>query len=160
MTQTTVDRLNCHRFILADIVPPNRQERVVRRIVVCTVQLQGFSRSSNRFSVAASRLPHSQSMRQSDQKPTRSTACSFFEGNARARPIPSQPRSRPAPVEGAPRALPHELGSNSRVFRRNVGFDKNHLHALKCLQAPSNAYPSVRRSAGHNPLREKTLPTN
>src|SRR3954464_12902186 len=51
---------------------------VVRRIIVCTVQLQGFSRSSNRFSVAASRLPHSQSMRQSDQKPTRSTACSFF----------------------------------------------------------------------------------
>src|SRR3954467_14746080 len=113
MTQPTVDPLNCHRFILADIVPPNRQERVVRRIVVCTVQLQGFSRSSNRFSVAASRLPHSQSMRQSDQKPTRSTVCSFFEGNARARPIPSQPRSRPAPVEGAPRALPHELGSNS-----------------------------------------------
>src|SRR3954463_1605435 len=35
-----------------------------------------------------------------------------FEGNARARPVPSQPRSRPAPVEGAPRAL-HELGSNS-----------------------------------------------
>src|SRR3954465_15754489 len=51
---------------------------VVRRIIVCTVQLQGFSRSSNRFSVVASRLPHSQSMRQSDQKPTRSTACSFF----------------------------------------------------------------------------------
>src|SRR3954462_6396024 len=78
MTQPAVDPLNCHRFILADIVPPNRQERVVRRIIVCTVQLQGFSRSSNRFSVAASRLPHSQSMRQSDQKPTRSTACSFF----------------------------------------------------------------------------------
>src|SRR3954452_7198640 len=113
MTQPTVDPLNCHRFILADIVPPNRQERVVRRIVVCTVQLQGFSRSSNRFSVAASRPPHSQSMRQSDQKPTRSTACSFFEGNARARPIPSRPRPRPALVEGAPRALPHELGSNS-----------------------------------------------
>src|SRR3954470_8627014 len=37
----------------------------------------------------------------------------FFEGNARAGPIPSQPRSRPAPVEGAARALPHELGSNS-----------------------------------------------
>ena len=76
MTQPTVDPLNCHRFILADIVPPNRQERVVRPIIICTVQLQGFSRSSNRFSVAAS--PHSQSTRQSDQKPTRSTACSFF----------------------------------------------------------------------------------
>jgi FkbM family methyltransferase len=44
-----------------------------------------------------------------------------------------------------------------RVFRRNVGFDKNHLHALKCLQAPSNAYPSARRSAGHNTVaREDT----
>src|SRR3954470_23184680 len=31
MTQPTVDRLNCHRFILADIVPPNRQERDVVR---------------------------------------------------------------------------------------------------------------------------------
>ena len=38
MTQPTVDPLNRHRFILADIVPPNRQERVVRRIIVCTVQ--------------------------------------------------------------------------------------------------------------------------
>ena len=37
----------------------------------------------------------------------------FFEGNARARPVPSQPRSRPARVEGAARALRHELGSNS-----------------------------------------------
>src|SRR3954447_22916145 len=78
MTQPAVDPLNRHRFILADIVSPNRQERVVRRIIICTVQLQGFSRSSNRFSVAASRPPHSQSTRQSDQKPARSTACSFF----------------------------------------------------------------------------------
>jgi len=38
MTQPAVDPLNCHRFILADIMPPNRQERVVRRIIVCTVQ--------------------------------------------------------------------------------------------------------------------------
>jgi hypothetical protein len=86
MTQPTVDPLNCHRFILADIMPPNRQELVVRRIIVCTVQRDapgfcyaapcGASRSSNRFSVAAS--PHSQSMRQSDQKPARSTACSFL----------------------------------------------------------------------------------
>src|SRR3954464_2295130 len=38
MTQTTVDLLNCHRFILADVVPPNRQERVVRPIIVRTVQ--------------------------------------------------------------------------------------------------------------------------
>src|SRR3954465_1680441 len=39
MTQTTVEPLNRHRFILADIMPPNRQERVVRPIIVCTVQL-------------------------------------------------------------------------------------------------------------------------
>jgi len=38
MTQPTVDPLNGHRFILADVVPPNRQECVVRRIIVCTVQ--------------------------------------------------------------------------------------------------------------------------
>ena len=38
MAQTTVDPLNRHRFILADIMPPNRQERVVRRIIVGTVQ--------------------------------------------------------------------------------------------------------------------------
>src|SRR3954465_9847713 len=38
MTQPTVDPLNGHRFILANIVPPNRQEGVVRRIIVCTVQ--------------------------------------------------------------------------------------------------------------------------
>jgi hypothetical protein len=37
----------------------------------------------------------------------------FFEGNARVRPVPSRPRSRPDPVEGAARALPHGLGSNS-----------------------------------------------
>ena len=39
MTQTTVDSLDRHRFILADVVPPNRQEGVVRRIIICTVQL-------------------------------------------------------------------------------------------------------------------------
>jgi hypothetical protein len=44
-----------------------------------------------------------------------------------------------------------------RVFRRNVGFGKNYPHALKCLQAPSKAYPSARRSAGHNAVaREDT----
>src|SRR3954447_3271713 len=85
MTQPAVDPLNRHRFILADIVSPNRQERVVRRIIICTVQLQGFSRSSNRFSVAASRPPHSQSTRQSDQKPARSTACSFLRNSVGSR---------------------------------------------------------------------------
>ena len=39
MTQPTVDPLNRHRFIFPDIVPSNRQEGVVRRIIVCTVQL-------------------------------------------------------------------------------------------------------------------------
>ena len=38
MTQTTVDPLNRHCFILPDIMPPNRQELVVRRIIICTVQ--------------------------------------------------------------------------------------------------------------------------
>src|SRR5688500_4439304 len=38
MTQPTVDPLHCHRFILADVVPPNRQEGGVRRIIACTVQ--------------------------------------------------------------------------------------------------------------------------
>ena len=38
MAQPTVDPLDRHRFILADIVSPNRQERVVRRIIVRTVQ--------------------------------------------------------------------------------------------------------------------------
>ena len=116
MTQPAIDPLNRHRFILADVVPPNRQECVVRRIIVCTVQLQGFSRSSNRFSVAASRLPHSQSMRRWPERSKANQIHSlffFFEENARVRPVPSQPRSRPARVEGAPRALRHELGSNS-----------------------------------------------
>ena len=39
MAQPTVDPLNRHCFILADIVSPNRQERVVRPIIICTVQL-------------------------------------------------------------------------------------------------------------------------
>ena len=39
VAQPAVDPLNRHRFILADIMPPNRQERVVRRIIICTVQL-------------------------------------------------------------------------------------------------------------------------
>jgi len=38
VAQPAVDPLNRHCFILPDIMPPNRQERVVRRIIVCTVQ--------------------------------------------------------------------------------------------------------------------------
>ena len=95
MTQPAVDPLNCHRFILADTMPPNRQERVVRRIIVRTVQ-----RDAPRFCYAAPALlrslssaapatgsawrhhdrhiPSRRGVGQSDQKPARSTACSFF----------------------------------------------------------------------------------
>ena len=38
VAQPAVDPLDRHRFILADVVPPNRQEGVVRRVIVCTVQ--------------------------------------------------------------------------------------------------------------------------
>lgn len=38
VAQPAVDPLNRHCFILPDIMPPNRQERVVRRIIICTVQ--------------------------------------------------------------------------------------------------------------------------
>ena len=99
-------------------MPTNPQECVVRRIIIVqySLTLQGFSRSSNRFSVAASRPPHSQSTRRWPERSKASQIHSlffFFEGNARARPVPSRPRSRPDPVEGAARALPHGLGSNS-----------------------------------------------
>ena len=124
MAQPTVDPLDRHRFILADIVSPNRQERVVRRIIVCTVQ-----RDAPGFCYAAPALLRSWS----SAAPTTGSAWRhhhipsrrgraiksqpdpqlvlFFEGNARVRPVP--PRSRPDPIEGAARALPHELGSNS-----------------------------------------------
>src|SRR5918993_3538706 len=95
MTQPAVDPLNCHCFILADIMPPNRQERVVRRIIVCTVQLDapGFcyaapallrSLSSGAPATGSAwrhhdrHIPSRRDVGQSDQKPTRSTACSFF----------------------------------------------------------------------------------
>jgi hypothetical protein len=39
MAQPTVDALNCSGLVLADIMPPHWQERVVRPILVCTVQL-------------------------------------------------------------------------------------------------------------------------
>src|SRR5918993_243317 len=128
MTQTTVDPLNCHRFILADIGPPNRQELVVRRIIVRTVQ-----RDAPGFCYAAPALlrslssaaPATGSAWRHHHIPSRRGRAIksqpdpqlvlFFEGNARARPVPSQPRSRPDPVEGAARALRHELGSNSEL---------------------------------------------
>src|SRR3954464_12257345 len=75
MTQTTVDPLNRHRFILADIVPPNRQERVVRRIIVCTVQRDA---------------PGSQPLQQPVQRGGITTA-TFPVDEALARAIKSQP---------------------------------------------------------------------
>ena len=53
-----------------------------------------------------------------------------------------------------------EQAQDMRVFRRKVEFDKNHLHALKCLQALSNVYPSVRRSADHNAVEREDIVNN
>ena len=93
MTQPAVDPLNCHCFILANIVPPNRQEDVVRRIIVRTVQRDapGFCyaapallRSLSSAAPATGstwrhhHIPSRRGVGQSDQKPARSTACSFF----------------------------------------------------------------------------------
>ena len=95
MTQPAVDPLDRHRFILADVVPPNRQEGVVRRIIVCTVQRDapGFCYAApallRSLSSAAPapgsawrhhdcHIPSRRGVGQNDQKPARSTACSFF----------------------------------------------------------------------------------
>src|SRR4051794_8858783 len=95
VAQPAVDPLNRHCFILADIVPPNRQELVVRRIIICTVQLDapGFCyaapallRSLSSAAPATGsawrhhdrHIPSRRGVGQSDQKPARSTACSFF----------------------------------------------------------------------------------
>src|SRR4051812_8317974 len=75
MTQTTVDPLDRHRFILPDIVPPNRQERVVRRIIIGTVQLDA---------------PGSQPLQQPVQRGGITTA-TFPVDEALARAIKSQP---------------------------------------------------------------------
>ena len=116
MAQPAVDPLNRHRFILADIVPPNRQERVVRRIIVRTVQrdapgLQPLQQPVQRGGITTATFPVDEAERSKASQIH--SLFFFFEGNARARPVPSQPRSRPDPVEGAARALPHGLGSNS-----------------------------------------------
>jgi len=62
MAQPAVDPLNRHRFILADIMPPNRQERVVRRIIVCTVQrdapgFQPFQQPVQRGGITTATFP-------------------------------------------------------------------------------------------------------
>src|SRR3954471_17909449 len=96
-------------------MPPNWQELVVRRIIVCTVQrdapgFQPFQQPVQRGGITTATFPVDEAER---SKANQIHSLFFFEGNARVRPVPSQPRSRPAPVEGAPRALRHELGSNS-----------------------------------------------
>ena len=95
VAQPTVDPLNRHCFIFPDIVPPNRQERVVRPIIIGTVQRDapGFCyaapallRSLSSAAPATGsawrhhdrHIPSRRGVGQSDQKPTRSTACSFF----------------------------------------------------------------------------------
>src|SRR4051795_12207493 len=118
MTQPTVDPLNGHRFILANIVPPNRQEGVVRRIIVCTVQrdapgFQPLQQPVQRGGITTATFPVDEALARAIKSQPDPQLVLFFEGNARARPVPSQPRSRPDPVEGAARALPHGLGSNS-----------------------------------------------
>src|SRR4051794_20718515 len=114
MTQPAVDPLNCHRFILADIVPPNRQERVVRRIIIGTVQrdapgLQPLQQPVQRGGITTFPIDEAERSKASQIH----SWFFFFEGNARVRPVPSLPRSRSDPVAGAARALPHGLGSNS-----------------------------------------------
>ena len=118
MAQPAVDPLNRHRFILADIVPPNRQEGVVRRIIVRTVQrdapgFQPLQQPVQRGGITIATFPVDEAERSKANQIH--SLFFFFEGNARARPVPSQPRSRPALVEGAARALPHEPGSNSEL---------------------------------------------
>src|SRR4051795_6998325 len=120
MTQPTVDPLNGHRFILANIVPPNRQEGVVRRIIVCTVQrdapgFQPLQQPVQRGGITTATFPIDEALARAIKSQPDPQLVLFFEGNARVRPVPSQPRSRPDPVEGAARALRHELGSNSEL---------------------------------------------
>src|SRR4051794_11099213 len=118
VAQPTVDPLNGHRFILADVVPPNRQERVVRRIIVCTVQrdapgLQPLQQPVQRGGITTATFPVDEALARAIKSQPDPQLVLFFEGNARVRPVPSRLRSRPARVEGAVRALRHELGSKS-----------------------------------------------
>ena len=118
MTQPAVDPLNCHCFILADIMPPNRQERVVRPIIVRTVQrdapgFQPLQQPVQRGGITIATFPVDEALARAIKSQPDPQLVLFFEGNARVRPVPSQPRSRPDPVEGAARALRHGLGSNS-----------------------------------------------
>ena len=129
MAQPTVDPLDRHRFILADIVPPNRQERVVRRIIVCTVQrdapgfcyaapalLQSLSSAAPATGSAwrhhDRHIPSRRGVGQSDQKPARSTACSFF---LKEMPelVQFHHNHALARLWLRARALRHERGSNS-----------------------------------------------
>ena len=140
MTQPAVDPLNCHRFILADVVPPNRQERVVRPIIVCTVQLdapglQPLQQPVQRGGITIATFPVDEAERSKASQIH--SLFFFFEGNARVRPVPSQPRSRPARVEGAARALPHEPGSNSGSTgsKRRVAWQSHSSTSPTCITA-------------------------
>ena len=111
MAQPAVDPLNRHRFILPDIVPPNRQERVVRPIIVRTVQRDapGFQppqQPVQRGGITIATFPVDEALARAIKSQPDPQLVLFFEGNARVRPVPSQPRSRPDPVAGAARALP------------------------------------------------------
>ena len=113
MAQPTVDPLDRHRFILADIVSPNRQERVVRRIIVCTVQrdapgLQPFQQPVQRGGITIATFPVDEALARAIKSQPDPQLVLFFGENARVRPVPLRPRSRPALVEGAARALPQD----------------------------------------------------
>src|SRR3954453_10926358 len=99
-------------------MPPNWQELVVRRIIVCTVQryapgFQPFQQPVQRGGITTATFPVDEALARAIKSQPDPQLVLFFEGNARVRPVPSQPRSRPDPVAGAARALPHGLGSNS-----------------------------------------------
>src|SRR4051812_44864135 len=118
MSQPAVDPLDRYRFILTDIMPPNRQERVARRIVICTVQLdapgfQPLQQPVQRGGITIATFPVDETLARAIKSQPDPQLVLFFEGNARVRPVPSRPRSRPALVEGAARAVRYELGSNS-----------------------------------------------
>src|SRR3954466_4919226 len=101
-------------------MPPNWQELVVRRIIVCTVQrdapgFQPFQQPVQRGGITTATFPVDEALARAIKSQPDPQLVLFFEGNAKARPVPSQPRSRPDPVAGAARALPHERGSNSEL---------------------------------------------
>ena len=91
VAQPAVDPLNRHRFILADVVPPNRQELVVRRIIVRTVQrdapgFQPLQQPVQRGGITIATFPVDEAERSKANQIH--SLFFFFEGNARVRPVP------------------------------------------------------------------------